>query len=315
MQLPDANMLVAKVDTCAVSRTHFRTLGTPRTYLNATVVDALGKLLVNSSNSRLVGSYFFMGFYGAKQYENTTFSEFLEQQNFDSAMSYLGGRREGVESYRNIWLEKKALYIPIVTEGHWSLLVVDIECKTINHYCSFRTDGTRYCQDMLLILARLYHRDVCDREFERYDWQSWCAEWTWHPNAPCPGQDNGFDCGIFVLLYIQHFSHDVDFPDDDLQTYIANNNVRQRLSLMLLEHGVPATSSNASPPSTFNMAQFVGDRLHQQQQQQDTSVSTAASDWFDNLSAASRAVIEEGLDAIMSSGFDGAVKRRRTDNS
>ena len=85
-----------------------------------------------------------------------------------------------------IW-ETKNIFCPINVNGnHWMLLVVDVERKTMHFYDSLMSDVWRYFQ-----AAERWLADEPSQGGGMYGWN--------YENSRSPKQDNGFDCGVFML--------------------------------------------------------------------------------------------------------------------
>lgn len=86
---------------------------------------------------------------------------------------------------------------------HWCLGVFDLELKTITLYNSWPHE--QYSAVARSILMR------CGEHISRQNSQHE-GPWEWHEASKFPQQDNGWDCGIFVLVAAIHIILDMSLP-------------------------------------------------------------------------------------------------------
>ena len=100
--------------------------------------------------------------------------------------------------------EKEKVFVPINYAWHWTLLVMYIQEKRIQYYdsCNLSGSGARY-----LNAALQYLGDEAEKlNIDGFD----ASEWTLIPNIHgTPQQDNGFDCGVFVVMFADHITDDL----------------------------------------------------------------------------------------------------------
>jgi len=86
------------------------------------------------------------------------------------------------------------IFFPInINNDHWTLAVADMEEKVIRYYNSLTRRGTFYVDAILRFLAD----HALDKSVGDFDITQW-RKVTYVDDAP--QQDNGWDCGMFVIL-------------------------------------------------------------------------------------------------------------------
>jgi len=172
----------------SISRSVFRRLR-PTGWLTDNVIDFFFKLLERR---------FTMTEPGTKMlFFNTWFIYYL--------LRHRGGfSHEAVRSYtRDVDLfECKQVYIPInVTNTHWTLAVIGVETKTIQYFDSLGGSGDVYLQALQRYVTEEYahkHRG------SQLDWGGWRLNLG---SNRTPQQENGSDCGVFVLCTVYLMAH------------------------------------------------------------------------------------------------------------
>ncbi len=91
---------------------------------------------------------------------------------------------------------KKMLFCPLnVAESHWALLAVDLKARVFRYYDSLSYKP----EDAKIQAVRAHIQKIADAE-----------KVTLSPNdfqlsiEKCPQQENGYDCGVFVLMAVHH---------------------------------------------------------------------------------------------------------------
>jgi len=106
--------------------------------------------------------------------------------------------------------------IPInVNNNHWTLLVFYMFLKELHYYDSNNGNGSSYLQYGLRWLS-----DEC---MDKTQIVLNTAEWRcFHKEAGVPQQDNGYDCGVFVLMCARAISYNQplnSYHQDDMPRY------------------------------------------------------------------------------------------------
>lgn len=90
------------------------------------------------------------------------------------------------------------IFVPIHGVVHWTLAVINIrECKFMYLDSLNGSDPT-----ILTALAKYFVDEVKDKNGKTIDISSWDMEYVKH----LPLQQNGYDCGMFMLKYIDFYS-------------------------------------------------------------------------------------------------------------
>ena len=103
--------------------------------------------------------------------------------------------------------ELKRLFFPTHLHGgnHWFAIIVDIEMKKLICYDSLRGSGGN------VTYMNNTKNWLNDEHRTRYgvdiNWEGWTEA-----NAACPKQNNGCDCGVFTMMFIDLYSG--GFPVD-----------------------------------------------------------------------------------------------------
>ncbi|XP_062210483.1 ubiquitin-like-specific protease ESD4 [Phragmites australis] len=99
-------------------------------------------------------------------------------------------------------IECDKIFVPIHKEVHWCLAVINIRDKKFQYLDSLGSMDMK----VLRILARYLVDEVKDKNGQQIDALSWKQEGV--KNLPL--QENGWDCGMFMLKYIDFYSRDMD---------------------------------------------------------------------------------------------------------
>ncbi|CAM0881220.1 unnamed protein product [Alopecurus aequalis] len=94
------------------------------------------------------------------------------------------------------------IFVPIHKEVHWCLAVINIRDTKFQYLDSLGSMDMK----ALKILARYLMDEVKDKSGKQIDVLSWKQEGV--QNLPL--QENGWDCGMFMLKYIDFYSRDMD---------------------------------------------------------------------------------------------------------
>ncbi|PUZ56711.1 hypothetical protein GQ55_5G352400 [Panicum hallii var. hallii] len=99
-------------------------------------------------------------------------------------------------------IECDKIFVPIHKEVHWCLAVINIKDKKFQYLDSLGSMDMK----VLRILARYFVDEVKDKSGQQIDALSWKQEGV--KNLPL--QENGWDCGMFMLKYIDFYSRNMD---------------------------------------------------------------------------------------------------------
>ncbi|KAM5568968.1 ubiquitin-like-specific protease ESD4 [Rosa sericea] len=94
------------------------------------------------------------------------------------------------------------IFVPIHKEIHWCLAVINKRDQKFQYLDSLGGRDTRVMQ----LLARYYADEVKEKSGKDIDVSSWefeCVE-------DLPEQENGFDCGVFMIKYADFYSRGLD---------------------------------------------------------------------------------------------------------
>ncbi|KAI4378929.1 hypothetical protein MLD38_016346 [Melastoma candidum] len=99
-------------------------------------------------------------------------------------------------------VECDKIFVPIHKEIHWCLAVIN---KTDQKFQYLDSLGGRDGQ-VLKVLAQYYLDEVKDKNGKDVDVSSWDQEFV----EGLPEQENGFDCGMFMIKYADFYSRGLD---------------------------------------------------------------------------------------------------------
>nr|GMC53720.1 ubiquitin-like-specific protease ESD4 [Ipomoea batatas] len=97
-------------------------------------------------------------------------------------------------------LECNKIFVPIHKEVHWCLAVINKKDEKFQYLDSLR--GKDPC--VMPILAKYFVDEVKDKSGKLIDVSSWEQEFV----EDLPEQQNGFDCGMFMIKYVDFYSRD-----------------------------------------------------------------------------------------------------------
>ncbi|XP_061349211.1 putative ubiquitin-like-specific protease 1B [Gastrolobium bilobum] len=109
------------------------------------------------------------------------------------------------------WTSKKKLgyglhecdkiFVPIHKEIHWCLAVINTKDKKFQYLDSLKGMDTQ----VLKVLARYFVDEVKDKTGKDIDVSSWEKEFV----EDLPEQENGYDCGVFMIKYTDFYSRNL----------------------------------------------------------------------------------------------------------
>ncbi|XP_073302452.1 ubiquitin-like-specific protease ESD4 [Primulina huaijiensis] len=98
-------------------------------------------------------------------------------------------------------LECDKIFVPIHQEIHWCLAVINKKDEKFQYLDSLRGVDSQ----VLNVLARYYVDEVKEKCGKDLNVSSWEREYV----TDLPKQENGFDCGVFMIKYADFFSRDI----------------------------------------------------------------------------------------------------------
>lgn len=93
------------------------------------------------------------------------------------------------------FFNNRLMFIPLIRPNHWTLVVINNQQHQIDYYDSL--DCQPYPQEVTAYIKRAL--ESLGRRFEE-------ERWTIRRNLHYPKQNNGFDCGAFLLQYAKHIA-------------------------------------------------------------------------------------------------------------
>ncbi|GAB4851292.1 hypothetical protein Ancab_030588 [Ancistrocladus abbreviatus] len=107
-------------------------------------------------------------------------------------------------------LECDKIFVPIHKEIHWCLAVINKKDEKFQYLDSLGGRDTK----VMNVLARYYVDEVKDKSAQDIDVSSWEHEYV----EDLPVQENGFDCGVFMIKYADFYSRGLglQFSQDNM---------------------------------------------------------------------------------------------------
>ncbi|KAK9288513.1 hypothetical protein L1049_016972 [Liquidambar formosana] len=98
-------------------------------------------------------------------------------------------------------IECDKIFVPIHKEVHWCLAVINKKEEKFQYLDSLRGTDSQ----VLKVLARYFMDEVKDKNGNDIDVSSWKQEFV----EDLPEQENGWDCGVFMIKYADFYSRGV----------------------------------------------------------------------------------------------------------
>ncbi|KAI7736070.1 hypothetical protein M8C21_023687 [Ambrosia artemisiifolia] len=98
-------------------------------------------------------------------------------------------------------LECDKIFVPVHKEIHWCLAVINKKEEKFQYLDSL--GGVD--KQVMRVLAKYFVDEVKDKNGEDIDVTSWQQEYV----TDLPNQENGFDCGVFMIKYADFYSRDI----------------------------------------------------------------------------------------------------------
>ncbi|PWZ33444.1 Ubiquitin-like-specific protease ESD4 [Zea mays] len=153
------------------------------------------------------------------------FNTFFYKKLISSGYDYKAVRRWTTKrklGYSLIDCDK--IFVPIHKEVHWCLAVINIRDKKFQYLDSLGGMDMK----VLNVLAKYIVDEVKDKSGQQMDVLLWKQEGV--KNLPL--QENGWDCGMFMLKYIDFYSRDMDLIFGQKQMhYFRRRTAKEILSL------------------------------------------------------------------------------------
>lgn len=126
--------------------------------------------------------------------------------------------KEGYDSIKR-WTQKTDIFkknyfmIPINNGIHWSLAVINFDKKVLEYYDSLEYPG----EECLKTLQKFLKAEYLDKKKSYLDLSRWKN--TIIKNIPL--QENGSDCGVFMLVYAEYISANkvFDFNQQNMKSF------------------------------------------------------------------------------------------------
>ncbi|XP_076900958.1 ubiquitin-like-specific protease ESD4 [Bidens hawaiensis] len=98
-------------------------------------------------------------------------------------------------------LDCDKIFIPVHKEIHWCLAVINKKEEKFQYLDSLGGID----KQVMMVLAKYFVDEVKDKNGEDIDVTSWKQEYV----TDLPNQENGFDCGVFMIKYADFYSRDI----------------------------------------------------------------------------------------------------------
>ncbi|GAB2281266.1 hypothetical protein Dimus_015870 [Dionaea muscipula] len=121
-------------------------------------------------------------------------------------------------------IECEKIFVPIHQQVHWCLAVINQKDKKFQYLDSLGGRDTR----VLGVLEKYYVDEAKDKNEQDIDLSSWECEYV----DGLPAQENGSDCGVFMIKYADFYSRGLSlrFSQDDMP-YFRRRTVKEILKL------------------------------------------------------------------------------------
>ncbi|KAE8660151.1 Ubiquitin-like-specific protease ESD4 [Hibiscus syriacus] len=121
-------------------------------------------------------------------------------------------------------LDCDKIFVPIHKDIHWCLAVINKKDQKFQYLDSLKGKDPY----VLRALAKYFVEEVKDKSGENIDISSWEQEYV----EDLPAQENGFDCGMFMLKYIDFYSRGLRLCfDQEHMPYFRLRTAKEILSL------------------------------------------------------------------------------------
>ncbi|KAL3648686.1 hypothetical protein CASFOL_005089 [Castilleja foliolosa] len=188
----------------------------PRAWLNDEVTNLYLELLKEREKrepEKFLKCHFFNTFFYKKLISGR------DGYNFQSVRRWTTQRKLGYNL-----LECDKIFVPIHQKIHWCLAIINKKEEKFQYLDSLK--GSDY--QVLNALTRYYVDEVKDKCGKDIDVSSWEQEFV----SELPEQENGFDCGVFMIKYADFHSRDIGlrFSQDNMP-YFRRRTAKEVLKL------------------------------------------------------------------------------------
>ncbi|KAL3634582.1 hypothetical protein CASFOL_021636 [Castilleja foliolosa] len=163
----------------------------PGAWLNDEVINLYLELLKEREKrepQKFLNCHFFNTFFYKKIISNG--------YNFQAVRRWTMQRKLG---YNLLDCEK--IFVPIHKGNHWCLAIINKKDKKFQYLDSLGGVDSQ----VMSVLARYYVDEVKDKTGKDINVESWDEEFV----TNLPYQENGFDCGMFMIKYVDFYSRDI----------------------------------------------------------------------------------------------------------
>ncbi|KAL2459653.1 Ubiquitin-like-specific protease ESD4 [Forsythia ovata] len=121
-------------------------------------------------------------------------------------------------------LECDKIFVPIHKEVHWCLAIINKKDEKFQYLDSLRGVDAK----VMKVLAKYYVDEVKDKSGTDININSWEQEYV----VDLPEQENGFDCGMFMIKYADFYSRDIGLCfNQEHMPYFRKRTVKEILRL------------------------------------------------------------------------------------
>ncbi|XVF66217.1 hypothetical protein PTKIN_Ptkin10aG0017700 [Pterospermum kingtungense] len=162
----------------------------PGAWLNDEVINLYLELLKERENrepQKFLKCHFFSTFFYKKLVSPDS------GYNFRAVKRWTSQRKLGY-----CLLDCDKIFVPIHKDIHWCLAVINKKDQKLQYLDSLKGKDAK----VLNALAKYFVEEVRDKSGKDIDISSWEREFV----EDLPAQENGFDCGMFMLKYIDFYS-------------------------------------------------------------------------------------------------------------
>ncbi|KXS19360.1 cysteine proteinase [Gonapodya prolifera JEL478] len=150
-------------------------------------------------------------------------------------------RKDGYGSIKR-WTRKVDIFavdyilIPVHLSLHWCCAAINLKGKRIEYYDSLHGDN-KQCLQLLRDYLKSEYKDKKGGQLD-------LSEWRDHSPKNIPGQENGFDCGVFTSTFANYISLErtFDFGQRDMK-YLRKRMIYEILTKKLLTMNSTKSSS------------------------------------------------------------------------
>ena len=135
----------------------------------------------------------------------------------------------------NIFLLDK-LFIPINHPGvHWALVCVFVQAKAIYYYDSLGEGGRT--------VVSAIHQYLEEEHMRKYK-KGLPKGWRLIPDTPCPRQDNGNDCGVYICMFMDYLSLGRPLDVTHITPDEVSSGYRKHIAASIIRGALPVNIDN-----------------------------------------------------------------------